>query len=85
MNFGRALAALKDGRRVKRRGWNGKDQWVFLIKGTSLQSVLGYGFGEYLNELTIVDVLAIKTTSNHIQIGWLASQSDMLCEDWEIV
>lgn len=85
MNFGRALAALKDGRRVKRRGWNGKDQWVFLIKGNKLQTTLGYGFGEYLNEPTIVDVLAIKTTSNHIQIGWLASQSDMLCEDWEIV
>ena len=50
-----------------------------------MQKVLKYGYGEYVGEPTIVDTLAIKTTSNQIQIGWLASQTDMLAEDWYIV
>ncbi|KGX88008.1 DUF2829 domain-containing protein [Pontibacillus litoralis] len=85
MNFGEALECLKAGKRVSRTGWNGKNQFIFLIKGTDLQGTLGYGYGEYLGEPTIVDVLAIKTTSNQIQIGWIASQTDMLSEDWEVV
>lgn len=84
-NFGIALMHLKAGRTVQRKGWNGKNQFVILIKGNDLQNVLGYGYGEYLGEPTIVDVLAIKTTSNQLQIGWLASQTDMLAEDWQIV
>lgn len=85
MDFGQAIEALKEGKQVARRGWNGKGQFVYLIKGSELQRSLRYGFGEYVGEPMIVDVLAIKTTSNHIQIGWLASQSDMLSNDWEIV
>lgn len=85
MNFGQAIEALKEGKQVTRQGWNGKGQFVYLIKGSELQRCLRYGFGEHVGEPTIVDVLAIKTTSNHIQIGWLASQSDMLSNDWEIV
>lgn len=85
MDFGQAIEALKEGKQVARRGWNGKGQFVYLIKGSELQRSLRYGFGEYVGEPRIVDVLAIKTTSNHIQIGWLASQSDMLSNDWEIV
>ncbi len=84
-DFGIAIMHIKDGKRVCRAGWNGKDQFVFLIKGTSLQNVLQYGYGEYVGEPTIVDVLAIKTTKNEIQIGWLASQTDMLSQDWQIV
>ena len=85
MNFGQALEALKQGKMVARNGWNGKDQFVFLIKGTDLQKTLKYGYGEYINEPQIVSALAIKTTSNQIQIGWLASQTDMLAEDWNLV
>lgn len=85
LSFGEALQALKNGKQVFREGWNGKGQFVFLIKGTDLQNVLKYGYGEYVGEPTIVDVLAIKTASNQIQIGWLASQTDMLLNDWQIV
>ena len=84
MNFGEAIEALREGRSAKRKGWNGKNQFIFLVKGTDLQKVLEYGYGEYLGEPTIVDVLAIKTASNQIQIGWLATQTDMLAKDWEI-
>lgn len=81
MNFGEALKAVKQGNKIARKGWNGKNQYVFLLEGTLLTSALGIG----VVAMPCTDVLAIKTTSNVIQIGWLASQSDMLSEDWVIV
>lgn len=85
MSFGLALEAVKMGEAIARKGWNGKDQFVYLVDGTDLQNALKYGYGEYVGEPTITSTLAIKTSSNHIQIGWLATQSDMLAEDWYIV
>lgn len=84
MNFGEALVEVKKGHAVSRRGWNGSNQFVYLISARDLQIGLGYGYGEYEGEPTFVDTLAIKTTHNKIQVGWLASQSDMLSDDWYI-
>jgi hypothetical protein len=84
LSFGEAIEAMKAGKRLQRSGWNGKGQYVFLVKGTDMQNALKYGYGEYLGEPTVVSALAIKTTANQIQIGWLASQTDMLAEDWEV-
>lgn len=85
LTFGAAIEAMKAGKRVARAGWNGKDQFVYMIKGEKLADVLKYGYGEYLGEPTIQAALAIKTTANQIQVGWLASQTDMLAEDWAVV
>jgi hypothetical protein len=85
LTFGVALEALKKGLRVAREGWNGKGMWLYLISGSELQSALKYGFGEYLMEPTIVASIAMKTADNKIVIGWLASQTDMLAEDWTVV
>ena len=85
MSFGMAIEAMKKGFKVARQGWNGKDQYVFLISGSEFQKSLGWGFGEYVGEPAIQSSLAIKTTANHVQIGWLASQSDMLSNDWAVV
>lgn len=85
LTFGQALTKLKCGRKVARKGWNGKNQYVYLIKAEHLQNVLEYGYGEYYGEPIITDTLAIKTSSNQIQIGWLATQSDILAEDWEVI
>lgn len=83
MTFGDALVALKNGERVARKGWNGKNQYVELACCIS-----------YVNrEQLIVNVdhknignkaLAFVGTSG-VQLGWLASQADMLAEDWYIV
>jgi hypothetical protein len=82
-SFSWALMRLKEGAQVKRSGWNGKNQFIFMIKGEEFQRGLKFGYGEYEGEPTIVGGLAIKTTANQIQVGWLASQSDMLADDWE--
>lgn len=81
LNFGQAIEAAKQGKQVARKGWNGKDQFVFLVQGADLvKSIKGKHLG-----CLVVDALAIKTTSNQVQIGWLASQADMLASDWEVV
>lgn len=86
MNFGKALEALKDGMRVTRKGWNGKDQFLFLVKGDTLEYATNANLSCLLHkEVPHSDVIAIKTTSGVVQVGWLASQTDMLAEDWEIV
>lgn len=85
MKFGEALEACKEGKSIARRGWNGKRQFVFLIKAKELRESLKYGYGEQLGEPTITDTLAIKTSNNQIQIGWLATQSDMLSNDWYVL
>lgn len=83
MTFGDALVALKQGERVARKGWNGKNQYV------ELACCISYVNSEQL----IVNVdhknignkaLAFVGTSG-VQMGWLASQADMLAEDWYIV
>ena len=86
LTFGQAIEALKNGKSVARKGWNGKEMFLYLIKGGEIASALKYGgFGEYENEPTITDSIAMKTAQNTIVVGWLASQTDMLAEDWEIV
>ena len=86
MTFGLALEALKKGLKVARKGWNGKNQFLFLVKGESLEYYTAANLeslqGEGINH---PDVIAIKTTVGDIQVGWLASQTDMLAEDWEII
>lgn len=85
MDFGEALEAVKNGHAISRTGWNGRGQFVYLISAHDLQVGLKYGYGEYEGEPMFTDVLAIRTTNNRIQVGWLASQSDMLADDWKIV
>lgn len=85
MTFGEALEALKAGKTVARSGWNGKGMFLYLIEGSEFQNALKYGYGEYEREPTITSSIAMKTAQNTIVIGWLASQTDMLAEDWYIV
>lgn len=83
MNFGQAIEALKEGKRVKRAGWNGKNQYVELATNISYKNVNG----EIINcehEAIGNNALAFVGTSG-VQMGWLASQADMLAEDWLII
>ena len=83
MNFGLALEELKKGNNVKRSGWNGKNQYIELAERVSYIN----SKGELINEGHINignKVIAFIGTSG-VQLGWLASQADMLAEDWELV
>jgi hypothetical protein len=83
MNFGDALAALKEGKRVARHGWNGKGMFLFLVPGSRFTvnraPLLGiYPEGTEINYHAHIDM---KTAQDTV-VPWLASQTDVLAEDW---
>ena len=83
MNFGLALEELKKGNKVKRSGWNGKNQYIELAERVSYIN----SKGELINEghLNIGNKVIAFIGTSGVELGWLASQADMLAEDWEIV
>lgn len=83
MTFGQALDALKTGQKVSRHNWNGKGQYIELAVRISYIDHNG-------NEINVghntMGNKAIAFVSNQgVQLGWLASQADMLSDDWYIV
>lgn len=83
MDFGQAIKLLKEGKRVQRNGWNGKNQYIELATNISYKNTKG----EIINtehEAIGNKAIAFVGTSG-VQLGWLASQADMLAEDWKIV
>ena len=84
MNFGLAIEAMKNGERVARKGWNGKDMYVFLAYEADFVTDADISAFDQL-EVEVHDMLIMKTAQNTFQPGWLASQADMLADDWYIV
>lgn len=81
MSFGEALEAVKNGKKIARKGWNGKGQYVFLIEGMELtEFIVKNKLGDFTT-----GVLAIKTSNDITQVGWLATQTDMLASDWYVL
>ena len=80
MNFGKSIEALKDGKKVTRKGWNGKKQYIQLATGISYKTT----DGEIVNcEHDAIGNMAIAFVgTSGVQMGWLASQADMLADDW---
>lgn len=83
MTFGIALELLKKGCKVARKGWNGKEQYIQLATSISYKSA----DDEIVNcEHDAIGNKAIAFVgTSGVQIGWLASQADMLSEDWIVV
>ena len=83
MDFSKAMYLLKDGKKLQRRGWNGKNQYIELV--TTILYINAEGnIINLSNNDTGIKAIAFQGTSG-TQIGWLASQADMLAEDWQIV
>ena len=85
MTFGLAIEALKKGKRVARAGWNGKGMWLALIDGdrwgiggTAPYDVPG---GAHITHASFIGM----RTADQKFVPWLASQTDVLAEDWQIV
>lgn len=79
-DFGEAIRLMKDGHKVCRKGWNGKKQYIQLASDISYKTTEG----EIVNcehDAIGNQAIAFVGTSG-AQMGWLASQADMLAEDW---
>jgi hypothetical protein len=77
--FGDAIEALKQGNQVARQGWNGKGMWLIIVK---LYTVTPIELGGH--ESTLTPFIAMKAADDKF-VPWLASQTDVLAEDWGIV
>lgn len=83
MDFGDAIKILKQGKKLQREGWNGKKQYIELATNISYKNTED----EIINaehEAIGNKAIAFIGTSG-VQLGWLASQADMLAEDWRII
>lgn len=95
-SFGEALKQLKKGLKVARQGWNGKGMWIVLMSALKLPPHSCQEPGAKVNDRTAKYIgedmpldsqpyIAMWTAQQKWQPGWLASQPDMLAEDWVIV
>lgn len=100
LDFGLALMALKQGKKVARAGWNGKDMWLSLSCNPGGDAAAGtreIAFENFWSEnnseyarlnggsAKVLPCITMKTATGEILMGWLASQTDMLASDWCIV
>ena len=80
MNFGQAIEAMKKGMKCRRKGWNGKGIFIciqFPDEHSRMTSPYIY-----------IDTYGLQTDNPHApksRVPWLASQTDMLAEDWEAI
>lgn len=88
MNFGHAIVALKEGYKVARAGWNGKGMFLYYVPANSYpasRNLLNTMKGVFPDDMVPYGAyIAMKTAQNNV-IPWLASQSDVLADDWSIV
>jgi len=86
MDFSEALEVIKQGGKVARAGWNGKGMFVFLVPGSQFTvnraPLLGiYPAGTEVRYHAHIDM---RTADGQI-VPWLASQTDLLANDWQVV
>lgn len=79
-SFGEAIKYLKRGMKVARKGWNGKKQYIQLATGISYKTADGVIVNCEHDAIGNMAVAFVGTSG--VQMGWLASQADMLAEDW---
>ncbi len=80
MNFGKAIESLKEGKKVARKGWNGK--------GIFIELQVPDEHSKMTHPYIYIDTTGLKTNNPNAPkslVPWLASQTDMLAEDWIIV
>ena len=92
MDFGQALDALRAGKRVARKGWNGKGMFIYLqpesrvnTEDLRVEPLKEYCESRCIQHIKINAHIDMKAADGSVVIGWLASQTDMLAEDWEVV
>lgn len=95
LTFGQAIEQLKAGAKVQRDGWNGKGMWLSLsgpLEGRAIEDTAFWSENNATYAAEQVDgcawvlpCITMKTATGEILMGWLASQTDMLAEDWCVV
>lgn len=82
-NFGQALEHMKTGGYAMREGWNGKEQYLSI--GHNIRYDNRYGETFPADHQTMGSRAIIFHGTTGVQVGWLASQADLLSEDWVLL
>lgn len=91
LNFGLALEAMKMGLKVARSGWNGKGMWLAIQEGSTITKDKARGgvakmlADEGVESIVIKRHIDMRSADGSVVVGWLASQTDMLEDDWFIL
>lgn len=93
MNFGLAIEAMKKGLKVARAGWNGKNMFVYFVEGTvvpveNLRGNCAKAVEASINTAPMQNIcghIDMLAADGSIVVGWLASQTDILSDDWEVI
>jgi hypothetical protein len=80
--FGEAVSRLKRGQKVARKGWDGKGMFLFYVSEYTL--ILENGYIPKMHNVNQLPWIAMKTADNSLA-PWLASQTDMLANDWMVI
>ena len=98
--FGLAVEALKKGKRVARAGWNGRGMWLSLScnpggyaaagrREIAYENFWSNNNSEYARQnggsAVVLPCITMKTAAGEILMGWLASQTDILADDWQVL
>lgn len=84
MNFGYALESLKQGYKLAREGWNGKGMWLYYVPSNAYDAQTNAAKKAFGDKVPYRAYIAMKTVDNDV-VPWVASQTDLLAEDWVIV
>ena len=87
MNFGDAIHHLKNGHRVTRKGWNGRGMYLYHEPGFEFAVKRNHPLNQEHPEGTMVAMnpFIVMRTADGTVVPWLASQTDVLSTDWEVV
>lgn len=83
MDFGSAIKMVKAGKRIAREGWNGKNQYVELATNISYVNAAGEVIN--VNHDAIGNKALAFVGTSGVQLGWLASQADLLSDDYYVI
>lgn len=81
-DIGYAIRALKEGKRVTRPGWNGKGMWLMLVEGDDYSIMPEQWLGRETDRF--LPWIGMRTADRGF-VPWLASQTDLLAEDWVVL
>jgi hypothetical protein len=84
MNFGQAIEALKEGKKVGRSGWNGKGMYLYYVPALNYAAQTDVARKEFGDTVPYQAYIAMKTVQNTV-VPWLASQTDILADDWVVL
>lgn len=87
MKFSEVLVELENGAIAAREGWNGKNVYIFIVKGEAVKHAIYECYGDPETECPVLDVcdaIYMKTADDKL-VPWLVSQIDMLADDWSIL